>query len=283
MRLHPDRAHQALRKIASAMKTGPLAAARGVIQVVNANMERAIRVITVERGFDPRDFVLLGFGGAGPMHAAELAMDLGIRHVVFPRNPGLLCAWGAIGAPLGREYSMTLREVDPPYTRLMRRARPLIVRAQHELAGEGARRAAFAAEVRLDMRYRGQSYELEVPLTRNFKDAFHSAHRRTFGHSAAEAAVEVVNLRLRASAADFSPALSKIPRRRGAPSAIARTDVLVGSRQRRAPVFARESLGAGTRIRGPAIVVELSATAYVAPEFTLRVDDYGNLHLEAGR
>jgi N-methylhydantoinase A len=283
MRLYPDRARNALRMIAAAMKTGLIGAARGVIQVVNANMERAIRVITVERGFDPRDFVLLGFGGAGPMHAAELALDLGIRHVVFPRNPGLLCAWGAIGAPLGREYSMTVREVDPPYARLMQRARPLIVRARRELAGEGAPQSAFAAEVRLDMRYHGQSYELEVPLTRNFKDAFHAAHRRTFGHSASQAAVEVVNLRLRASAADQSPSLAKIPRRRGAASPLAQTEVLVRSRQRRAPVFARDSLGTSARIRGPAIVVELSATAYVAPEFTLRVDDYGNLHLEAGR
>jgi N-methylhydantoinase A len=283
MRLYPDRAHEALRKIAAAMKTGLSAAARGVIQVVNANMERAIRVITVERGFDPRDFVLLGFGGAGPMHAAELAMDLGIRHVVFPRNPGLLCAWGAIGAPLGREYSMTVREVDPPYARLMQRTRPLIARARRELAGEGASRSTFAAQVHLDMRYRGQSYELEVPLTRDFKDAFHAAHRRTFGHSASEAPVEVVNLRLRASSADRPPSTAKIAHQRGAASPLARTEILVGSHQRRAPVFARDSLGAGARIRGPAIVVELSATAYVAPEYTLRVDDYGNLHLEAGR
>jgi N-methylhydantoinase A len=93
----------------------------------------------------------------------------------------------------------------------------------------------------------------------------------------------VVNLRLRASAADQSPSLAKIPRQRGAASPLAQTEVLVRSRQRRAPVFARDSLGASARIRGPAIVVELSATAYVAPEFTLRVDDYGNLHLEAGR
>ena len=92
------------------MKTNSLAAARGIIRVVNANMERAIRVITVERGYDPRDFALLAFGGAGPMHACELALDLGIRRIVMPRNPGLLCAWGASNAPLGREYSLTVRD-----------------------------------------------------------------------------------------------------------------------------------------------------------------------------
>ena len=283
MRLYPERASNALRRIASAMRTSLSEAARGVIRVVNANMERAIRVITVERGFDPRDFALLAFGGAGPMHAAELAMDLGIRHVIFPRNPGLLCAWGAVGAPLGREYSMTIREIDPPHARLMARVRPLVARARRELAAEGARTAEFASEARLDVRYRGQSYELEVPLTRNFKEAFHTAHRRTFGHSAPGAAVEVVNLRVRASAADVRPPIAKIPRHRGAASPTAKTEVLVGSRTRHAPIYSRDSLGAGARIRGPAVVVELSATAYVAPEFTLRVDDHGNLHLEAGR
>lgn len=283
MRLYPERASKAINQIASAMKTSAIEAARGVIRVVNANMERAIRVITVERGFDPRDFALLAFGGAGPMHAAELAMDLGIRHVVFPRNPGLLCAWGAVGAPLGREYSMTLREIDPSYARLAARAQPLIARARRELITEGAKPTAFASETRLDMRYRGQSYELEVPLTRNFKDAFHAAHRRTFGHSAPEAAVEVVNLRLRASASELQPPIAKIPRRRGAVSPISRMQVLVGSRARNAPVYSRDSLGAGARLRGPAVIVELSATAYIAPEFTMRVDDFGNLHLEAGR
>ena len=100
-------------RLARAMKSDAATAARGVIRVVNANMERAIRVITVERGFDPRDFALMAFGGAGPMHACELALDLGIRKIVLPRNPGLLCAWGALGAPLGREYSITVRETAP--------------------------------------------------------------------------------------------------------------------------------------------------------------------------
>ena len=283
MRLYPDRATRALRPIASALKSSTMAAAHGVIRVVNANMERAIRVISVERGFDPRDFALLAFGGAGPMHAAELALDLGIRHVVFPCNPGLLCAWGAVGAPLGREYSVTLRLANPLYAALAARARPLMARAKSELLAEGGKASAFEAQVRLDMRYLGQSYELEVPFNANFKAAFHTAHHRTFGHSAPEASVEVVNLRLRASAADALPPIVKISRQHGAAAPIAHTDVLVGSRERRTPVFARDSLGAGARIRGPAVVVELSATAYVAPEFTMRVDDYGNLHLEAGR
>ncbi|MFI5353346.1 MAG: hydantoinase/oxoprolinase family protein, partial [Candidatus Binatales bacterium] len=126
MKLYPDRARRALVALGRTMRTGPIDAARGVIRVVNANMERAIRVITVERGFDPRDFALLAFGGAGPMHACELALELGIAHIVMPRNPGLLCAWGALGAPLGREYSITVREVAPAYAQLSERAAPML-------------------------------------------------------------------------------------------------------------------------------------------------------------
>ncbi len=122
MKLYPDRAERAVSRLAREMKTSPLAAARGIIRVVNANMERAIRVITVERGYNPRDFALLAFGGAGPMHACELALDLGIRRIVMPRNPGLLCAWGAASAPLGREYSLTVRETNPSYRVLLARA-----------------------------------------------------------------------------------------------------------------------------------------------------------------
>ncbi|HYL58014.1 MAG TPA: hydantoinase/oxoprolinase family protein, partial [Candidatus Acidoferrales bacterium] len=265
MKLNPQRAARAISRLARAMKTGAHAAARGVIRVVNANMERAIRVITVERGYDPRDFALLAFGGAGPMHACELALDLGIRHIVMPRNPGLLCAWGAVGAPLGREYSLTVRETNPDYRRMLARSDAMVRRVRAELKADGAR--TIRHELRADMRYRGQSYELEIALTPRFVADFHALHRRTFGHAAPDAAVEVVNLRIRA-VADASDARPKrFARIAKKPAPISRAQVIVGERQRPVPVYDRESLGARTRIHGPAVVVELSATAYVAPEF----------------
>jgi N-methylhydantoinase A len=279
MRLYPDRAHAAIEKLGRSMKTDAAAAARGVIRVVNANMERAIRVITVERGFDPRDFALMAFGGAGPMHAAELALELDIRHIVLPQNPGLLCAWGALGAPLGREYSLTIRETDPDLRRLQSRARPMIARARTELVNDGANASTIQNELWADMRYRGQSYELEVKLGPQFIDEFHETHRRTFGHSAAQAAIEVVNLRLRAYAAGPAIAPPRL-RRRANPSVLNRARVLVGGSYRAVPVYEREAIGAGVRLHGPLIVVELSSTAYVAPELSLRCDGYGNLHME---
>ena len=281
MKLSPERAARALSELANRMKTSALAAARGVIRVVNANMERSIRVISVERGYDPRDFALLAFGGAGPMHACELALDLGIRHIVMPRNPGLLCAWGAAGAPLGREYSLTVRETNPDYRRLLARASGLMRRARAELKAEGGN--AIRHELWLDMRYRGQSYELEIALSPRFIADFHSAHRRTFGHSSPDAAVEVVNIRIRAFAAESRVRPKRIARQKEAPKPISRGKTLVGDRERSVPIYARESIGAGARIAGPLVVVELSSTAYVAPEFTMRADDFGNLHLEMAR
>ena len=142
-----------------------------------------MRLITVERGFDPRDFALMAFGGAGPMHACELALDLGIGHVMLPRNPGLLCAWGALSAPLGREYSMTVRD-----SRRHALARLLNVPSQWscvratELAAQGVRRRPRSnTEMRADLRYRGQSFEIEVPLSARLHRRFPSgasAHLR---------------------------------------------------------------------------------------------------------
>ncbi len=280
MKIFPDRSAHVIEQLAKAMRTTPTLAARGVIRVVNANMERAIRVITVERGFDPRDFALLAFGGAGPMHACELALDLGMRHLILPRNPGLLCAWGALGAPLGREYSMTIRDASPQYRKLISRAAPMTRRAIKELSSEGVARARIKHELFADMRYRGQSYELEVALTPRFIEEFHAAHQQTFGHSSPDSPVEVVNLRLRSSAAGPSIAPRKIARSTKSPTPIARIDTLIDDKVRRVPVYSRDDLGAGTKLGGPSMIVELSSTTYVAPEFALRVDDFGNLHLE---
>lgn len=279
MKLAPPRAQAAIGELARAMGVAPARAAQGVIEVVNANMARAIRLISVERGFDPRHFALLAFGGAGPMHACELARELAIKHVILPCNPGLLCAWGALGAPLGREYALTVRAAEPRYRELVRQAQPLFARARAELAAEGVRvtpELALAA----DMRYRGQAYEIKVALGPDFREQFHRAHERSFGYAAPQAAVEVVNLRLRASASEFTVPLARIARAHGRPQSLGLAAVLIDQAARRVPIYERASLGAGLRLSGPMLVVELSATAYVAPEFSLRVDDYGNLHLE---
>ena len=281
MRLFPDRALRAVGHLSRAMKCGIDAAALGVIRVVNANMARAVRLITVERGFDPRDFALLAFGGAGPMHACELATELGIHHVILPRNPGMACAYGALNAALGREYSLTVRQAAPSYASLLKSMRPLMKRAQTEMAAQGVPPTLLRTTLWADLRYRGQSFELKVALTPGFIEDFHREHQRAFGYAAHEAAVEVVNVRLQISATEYAHRPRRIARAARAPAPIDRIEVLVDSRRRLIPVYQREQLGAGIRVKGPLLLVELSATAYVAPGFMMRVDDFGNIHLEA--
>jgi len=190
---------------------------------------------------------------------------------------------GALSAPIGREYSLTVRESEPAYRNLLNRARPMVARGRAELVAQGVEPKRIETEIRADMRYRGQSYEIEIALTPSFIADFHAAHLRTFGHAAPEAAVEVVNLRLRAHASEFVPAPERVPRTRGKPHPIRRATVLLDKSPRAIPVYSRDDLGAGTRLHGPMIIVEMSATGYVAPEWSLRVDDSGNLHLEAAR
>jgi N-methylhydantoinase A/oxoprolinase/acetone carboxylase beta subunit len=281
MRLFPDRAQRAIGRLSRAMKCGVDKAALGVLRVVNANMARAVRLITVERGLDPRGFALLAFGGAGPMHACELAAELGIRHVILPGNPGLACAYGALNAALGREYSLTVRRAAPSWSELGRLMRPLIARARSEMAAQGVARAQLEIELWADLRYRGQSFELKVPLTPRFAEDFHRAHERTFGYAARGAPVEVVNLRVAARAREYAHRPHRIARAARAPAPVDRISALAGGRRRTIPVYNRDRLGAGTRLRGPLLIVELSATGYVAPEFAMRVDDFGNIHLEA--
>ncbi len=281
MRLFADRAERAIGRLARAMRCGVDEAARGVLRVVNANMARAVRLITVERGFDPRHFALLAFGGAGPMHACELAAELGIGHVILPRDPGMACAYGALNAALGREYSLTVMRAAPSFAELGRLIGPLMKRAHAEMAAQGFSREQIESESWVDMRYRGQSFELKLPLTRNFLADFHRAHERAFGYAAPHAAVEVVNVRLQARAREYGHRPRPIRRAAGKPQAAARISAIADGRRRTIPVYQRDQLGAGLRLRGPLLILELSATAYVAPDFSLRVDDFGNIHLEA--
>ena len=280
MRLDAARAGRVLARLGRGMGASAEDAALGVIRVVVSNMERAIRVITVERGFDPRELALLAFGGAGPMHAAELARSLGIRHVILPRHPGLLCATGALAAPVGRERSLTIRILDPDYETLVRRARPLIDETRRDLVREGVAAGAIGYALAADLRSAGEAYEIEVPLRRSFREDFHAAHRRLFGHSAAgDVALELVNLRVRATAAAPPFRAPRLRPGRARPHARQRVRVAGGGTVE-APVYARDGLGSGARLRGPALLVEMSSTAWIPPGFGVRVDAGGNVHLE---
>ena len=263
--------------------------AQGILDVVETNMEKAIRVISVERGHDPRDYTLVAFGGAGGLHACALAAALEIPRALIPMFPGGLSALGILRADVVKDFSRTiLFPVDSPpaANRVLRREfRAIDERAMGDLRREGFSRPQMRIEHLLDMRYIGQAYELTVPATGNFCAAFHRAHAKRYGYSDPSRPVEIVNVRARAIGVTPKPVLPKI--QRGAsdslPAVIGRRSVYFGGRKLAASIYDRARLRAGNRLRGPAVITEYSATTVLLPDWAARADACGNLLLERAR
>ena len=276
MRLDRARAERAIAPLARRLGRSVEATAAGIVRVANAAMERALRVITVERGHDPRLFTLVAFGGAGALHAAELAAALGIRRVYVPRQPGLLSAWGVLAAEVVRDHGRTLRAVAPGGV-LERGFRALARAAERDLRREGVRPATV--ERLLEVRYAGQAYEVSVPYRAGWERAFHRAHARLFGHADPRRSVEVVTLRARARGGGARLPTERPPRA-GRPAPLATRPVAFAEGARRAAVHRRDDLGPGRRLRGPAVICEYSATTLVPPGWRVFVDRLGGLLLE---
>jgi N-methylhydantoinase A len=277
MRLDRARAERAVGALARRLGRSVTATAAGIVAVANAAMERAVRVVTVERGHDPRAFTLVAFGGAGGLHAAELAATLGIARVYVPRHPGLLSAWGVLAADVVRDYARTLRRLEPREAELLAGLAGLAAAARRDLRGDGIRRVVV--EPLLDVRYAGQSYEVTVPHRRRWRAAFHAAHARLYGHADAARPLEVVTLRVRARGGATRLPDDPPPPRGGPPAALMRRSVVAGGRARPGAVYRRDRLGPGARLRGPAVVCEYSATTFVPPGWTASVDRHGGLVL----
>jgi N-methylhydantoinase A len=295
MRIRADFARAAIDRIAAPLGIETLTAAQGIIAVVTANMARAIRVISVQRGHDPRDYTLVAFGGAGPLHAARLAAELDIHRVLVPRNPGILCAMGLLLADLRADFAAT---------RLMALSSAVISEIETiiaELRGhcavwfDDAEIAATERRVSLsvDMRYAGQNYELSVPLlpgpvTRAMLDelaaGFAAAHQRLYGFVAEDEPIQLVTFRAEATGivrkADIRPIANTGPDPYVAE--IGRREVWL--RESGAfvscPLYDRAQLGVGNHIKGPAIVEQMDATTLIVPGATATVDPYLNLLLE---
>src|SRR5437660_2267456 len=254
--------------------------ATGVVRVVNATMEKAIRVVSIERGRDPRRFTLVAFGGAGGLHACALAEALSIPHVIVPAFPGALSALGILWSDVVKDYSRTVlwrvsREI--PLAKLNREFSALGQASEQDFAREGwDGTPRFHRTV--DLRYRGQGYELNLPLTRSLLGEFEAEHRRRYGYTHAKREIEIVTLRLRAalkssgSHATAATVRGKVSRR-----SASETRVVFDGRRVNTKIYAREELGARKTFRGPAIVAEYSATTVVPPGKKFSVDDVGNL------
>ncbi len=255
-------------------------AAEGVLAVADTAMERALRVISVERGYDPVDFAVVAFGGAGALHVVELTDRLGAKKAIIPPDPGLLSAYGMLASPVTREASRTvLVTTDHPEVdaRLDRALTELVEAATAAMAEEGVSPESLSVERWIDARYAGQSFELGVPAD-GWVEAFHDAHQERYGYRRPGTALEAVTVRAVVSAPAPMVSATPLEEASAAPPLVAR-DVTYGGRCHQAASVRRVDLRAGHELDGPLIVVEYSGTTWVPPEWTLRVDAWGSLHL----
>ena len=295
MVVRQDLARAAIGRLAARLGMDVMATAQGIVSVVTANMARAIRVISVQRGHDPRDYTLMAFGGAGPLHAARLARELDVSRVLVPRNPGILCAMGLLLTDLRADFAVTrlrtlgaaaLPEIEAAF-------RVLSGQAVDWFAAEGIADDARRIARTVDMRYAGQNYELPVALHEGrvtagsldeLADGFAAAHQRMYGFVAADEPVQLVTYRIAAAGVVRKAALT--PQAEAGANA---AGALAGRREAwfpeaggfvSCPVYDRDRLLAGNRIIGPAIVEQMDSTTVVLPGMTGHVEPYLNLILE---
>ena len=300
MSLDADKTRTHIEEFAQRLGIPPLQAADGILKVANAAMERAIKVISVERGFDTRDFTLVSFGGAGGLHAAFMSENLGIRTVLIPPNGGLLSAYGMLFADVVKDYSQTVlwqfEKSSEGSENLVKALNDgfgtLLTRAENEMKIEGFAAHQLKIDRSLDMRYEGQSYELNIPcfttehtpsneIVEILVAKFHAAHELRFGYARTDAPVEAVNLRLTATGETDKPPIQSVPLAdTDASEAFAiQNPVIFEGEALPTDFYRREALRPGNRIAGPAIVTEFSATTVIPPNFSAVVDTYQNLIL----
>ncbi|HUB15842.1 MAG TPA: hydantoinase/oxoprolinase family protein [Acetobacteraceae bacterium] len=296
MAVRQDLAHAAIERMAASLGMDTMATAQGIVSVVTANMARAIRVISVQRGHDPRDYTLVAFGGAGPLHAARLAQELEISQILVPRNPGILCALGLLLTDLRADFATTaLRTLEPAVLNdVVAAFEGLAAQADAWFVTEGIAPQARRLRRTVDMRYAGQNYELPIALPDGgigpttldiLGERFASAHRQAYGFVAEDDAVQLVTVRMEATG--IVPKASFEKWRESGPDAsgavMARRDVWLPEADGfvSCPVYDRDLLRAGNRVPGPAVIEQMDATTLVLPGMTARVEPYLNLILEA--
>ncbi len=297
MPLDVDRAARILEeRIARPLGIDLHRAAEGILSVVNANMIRGIRRVSVERGYDPREFILVPFGGAGPMHGVELAQALNMKEIVVPPHPGISSAVGMLSADVRHDYVQTHIEAscEADEERIQSIFEDMETRGTQQLGREGFTGEAVALVRSADMRYVRQSYELSVPVKQGtlterdlaaVTEDFHRLHEKAYGYARNSETVEFVNLRV--------VALGKLPEFRApektarplrGPEPVGTRQVTFAGRPVPSPVFLRDSLPEGSEFAGPAIVEQMDSTTVVPPGYRATADGYGNLIIrESGK
>jgi N-methylhydantoinase A len=288
MTLDLNGAQSAIDTLAADMHLKPEAAAVGIIDIANVSIDRAVRRVSVARGYDPRHFTLLAFGGAGPLHACEVAARLDIPRVLVPRYPGVLCAFGLLVADVVLDYSRSVLGVYQHTTPAQLNAflADMLAQAKTELAHENIADADMVFRPTVDMRYRGQAYELSVSLEADstsgtsLVDSFHRLHQQTYGHAMPERAVEVVNLRLQAIGIVEKPELVAEPIAENTSIDVAFLGTKTTATGEQMALYERDRLPIGASFSGPALTFQFDSTVYIGTGWNATVDGYRNLILE---
>jgi N-methylhydantoinase A len=295
MPLHLEKAQEVIEeKIAGPLGIDLVRAAEGIITVVNANMIRGIRRVSVEKGYDPRDFALVAFGGAGPLHGVELAGALNMKRVIVPLYPGIASAFGMLSADVRHDYVQTkigiadqlnLEELNTLY-------REMESHAVRQLAVEGFHGSKVELLRRVDMRYVGQSYELSIPaparpitaeIISTLIDDYHRSHEQAYGYARQGEKVEVVNLRLVAlGKLPRSEIVGKWPSHGTPPQPVGHRPVLFEGQFHRTPIYQRDHLLRGRPLPGPVIIEQLDSTTVVPPGSRAAVEPGGNILIDLG-
>jgi N-methylhydantoinase A len=284
-------ANQAVRRIVEVFDSLDVPrAAEGIIRIAVARMVSAIKEISVSKGYDPRDFALVAFGGAGPMHAAFIAEELEIGHVLIPLRPGNFCAFGALISDIRHDHLRTHRAavVDAALKGVDAAFEQIEVTAQCAMLEEGLAASDVSLQRSAGMRYVGQSWDLIVRLPARMPDTaalaslFHAAHERRYGYCAADP-IEIVSLRVTATGRVAKPKLGEwtvVGTLDAAQEGL--RQVWFAGKQCEAPVYARDWLPRDARIEGPAIIEEMGAVTIVPPTWRVEVGQVGELHLKRG-
>ncbi len=286
MPLDVERARFYMTKLAAAMSrysdkaVSAEQAALGVVRVANANMEGALRKVSVERGQDPRLFSLVSFGGAGGLHVCDLATQLRINHVIIPRSPGTLSALGVLLGDVVKDYSRTvMMKIADADTRQLEREFAMLERqAANDLSREGFAKERIKFHRAVAMRYVGQSFEIDVSWSKTFERQFHALHRERYGYADASRPTEIVSLRLKANGITDKPKLRRFTASKPhAPASTYTAKVFLNERASRVPVYEREKLATGASFTSPALVTEYSSTTLIPAGWQVEVDGWLNL------
>jgi N-methylhydantoinase A/oxoprolinase/acetone carboxylase beta subunit len=280
MSLDLSRARNIAKVLAKQLGLSVNALAEGVVRIANANMEAAIRVVSVRRGYDPRDFALLAFGGAGGLHACDIADSLDIATVLVPEHSGVLSALGMLLADATKDYSLTILKPTAAITEeeLRTRFAPLMASARTDLLAEGFAETHIAIECSLDMRYKGQAYEITLPFATGYESEFSRRHEQLYGYANPARATEIVHLRVKAIGRTSKPALpgaKSEPRELPEPSSVRTTHF--GRRAVSTPIYHRERLSGGMQGNGPALIVSGQSTTVIPAHYRFAIDGVGTL------